>query len=89
MLAGYVITNCGYRGSHELWLPWESRIAVTVVITHCGYCGDASCCVCIINKAIMGPSTQQFNFFSSDVIATTCFGHTTITKRHTVVKLFA
>jgi hypothetical protein len=24
------------------------------VITHCGYCGDASCCVCIINKAIMG-----------------------------------
>jgi hypothetical protein len=25
-------------------------------ITHCGYCGVASCCVCIINKAIMGPS---------------------------------
>jgi hypothetical protein len=18
----YVIRNCGYRGSHELWLPW-------------------------------------------------------------------
>jgi hypothetical protein len=29
---------------------------VTVGITHCGYCGVASCCVCIINKAIMGPS---------------------------------
>jgi hypothetical protein len=31
-LAGYVITNCGYRGSHELRLPWESRIVVTVVL---------------------------------------------------------
>jgi hypothetical protein len=37
--------------NHELWLPWESRIVVTVGITHCGYCGVASCCVCIINKA--------------------------------------
>jgi hypothetical protein len=36
-----------------------------------------------LNKAIIGPSTQQF--FSSDVIATTCFGHTTIIKQHTVV----
>jgi hypothetical protein len=35
------------------------------------------------NKAIMGPSMQQF--FSSDVIATTCFDHTTIIKRQTVV----
>jgi hypothetical protein len=37
----------------------------------------------IINKAIMGPSTQQFFFSSSDVIATTCFDHTTIIKRQT------
>jgi hypothetical protein len=36
----------------------------------------------IINKAIMGPSTQQI--FSSSVIAT-CFGHMTIIKWHTVV----
>jgi hypothetical protein len=45
-----------------------------------------------INKAIMGPSTQQFFFSSSDVIATTCFGHTTIIMWHKVVycrKLFA
>jgi hypothetical protein len=41
-----------------------------------------------INKAIMGPSTQQFFFSSSDVIATTCFGHTTIIKQHTVVYCF-
>jgi hypothetical protein len=34
--------------NHELWL--------TVVITNYGYCGVASCCVYIINKAIMGPS---------------------------------
>jgi hypothetical protein len=27
-------------------------------ITHCGYCGVASCCVCIINKAIMGPFNE-------------------------------
>jgi hypothetical protein len=33
----------------------------------------------------MGPSTQQFFFSSSDVIATTCFGRTTIIKCHTVV----
>jgi hypothetical protein len=39
----------------------------------------------LINKAIMDPSTQQFFFFSSDVIVTTCFDHTTIIKRHTVV----
>jgi hypothetical protein len=26
----------------------------------------------------MGPSTEQFFFFSSDVTATTCFGHKTI-----------
>jgi hypothetical protein len=39
----------------------------------------------MINKAIMGPSTQQFFFFSSDVAVTTCFGHTTIIKRYTVV----
>jgi hypothetical protein len=31
-----------------------------------------------LNKAIMGPSTQRFFFSSSDVIATTCFDHTTI-----------
>jgi hypothetical protein len=30
------ITNCGYRGSHELWLMWESRIVGTVGITNCG-----------------------------------------------------
>jgi hypothetical protein len=39
----------------------------------------------------MGSLTQQF-FSSSDVIATTCFGHTTIIKWYTVVyclKLFA
>jgi hypothetical protein len=44
-----------------------------------------------LNKAIMGPATQQFSS-SSDVIATTCLGHTTIIKRHTVLfclKLFA
>jgi hypothetical protein len=34
-------------------------------------------------KAIMGSSTQQF-FSSSDVIATTYCGHTTIMKWHTV-----
>jgi hypothetical protein len=46
----------------------------------------------LFNKAIMDPSTQQFFFSSSDVIATTCFGHTTIIKRYAVVyylKLFA
>jgi hypothetical protein len=26
--------------SHELWLPWESRIVVTVVVTNCGYRGN-------------------------------------------------
>jgi hypothetical protein len=31
-----------------------------------------------INKAIMGPSTQQFFSSSSDVIATTCFDHTIV-----------
>jgi hypothetical protein len=31
-----------------------------------------------LNKAIMGPSTQQLFFSSFDVIATTCFDHTTI-----------
>jgi hypothetical protein len=34
---------------------------------------------------------QQFFFSFSDIIATTCFGHTTIIKQHTVVyclKLF-
>jgi hypothetical protein len=41
--------------------------------------------ISIINKAIMGSSTQQFFFSPSDVIATTCFGHTTIIQRHTVV----
>jgi hypothetical protein len=38
-----------------------------------------------INKAIMGPSTQQYFFSSSDVIATTCFDHTIIFRRQTVV----
>jgi hypothetical protein len=33
----------------------------------------------------MGPSTQQFFFLSSDVIATTCFDHTIIIRRQTVV----
>jgi hypothetical protein len=37
------------------------------------------------NKAIMGPSRQQFFFSYSDVIATTRFGYTTIIKWHTVV----
>jgi hypothetical protein len=32
--------NCGYSGNHELWLQWESRIVVTVVVTNCGYCGS-------------------------------------------------
>jgi hypothetical protein len=32
LLAAKVVTNCGYRGRHELWLPWESRIVVTVVL---------------------------------------------------------
>jgi hypothetical protein len=32
----------------------------------------------------MGLATQQF-FSCADVIATTCFGHTTIIRRHTVV----
>jgi hypothetical protein len=40
-----------------------------------------------INKAIMRPSTQLLLFFSSHVIATTCFSHTTIIRRHTVVFL--
>jgi hypothetical protein len=47
---------------------------------HCGYCGVASCCVCIINKAVMSLSMQQTS--SSDVIARTRFGHTAIIKRH-------
>jgi hypothetical protein len=38
-----------------------------------------------INKAIMGPSTQQFFFSSSDVVATTCFFHPIIIRRQTVV----
>jgi uncharacterized membrane protein YuzA (DUF378 family) len=33
----------------------------------------------------MGPATQQFFFSSFDVIAATCFGHTTIIKRHAYV----
>jgi hypothetical protein len=37
-------------------------------------------------QAIEGPSTKQFFFSSSDVIATTCFGHTTIIMWHTVVQ---
>jgi hypothetical protein len=24
---------------HELWLPWQSRILDTVVMTNCSYCG--------------------------------------------------
>jgi hypothetical protein len=35
----------------------------------------------------MGPSMQQF-LLSSDVTATTCFGHTTIIKWHTVVTYY-
>jgi hypothetical protein len=35
-----------------------------------------------INKAIMDPSTQQIFFCASDVIAITCFGHTTIIKQY-------
>jgi hypothetical protein len=67
LLDGYVIMNCGYRGSHELWLPRYSRIVVTVVcfLLHV-----------YINKAIKGPSMRPSLFSSSDVIATTCFGHT-------------
>jgi hypothetical protein len=38
-----------------------------------------------INKPIMGPSTQQFFFSSSDVIASTCFDHTIIIRRQIVV----
>jgi hypothetical protein len=30
MLAGYVIRNCGYRGSHELWLLWCASNVVAV-----------------------------------------------------------
>jgi hypothetical protein len=37
--------------------------------------------VALVNKAIMGLSMQQFFFSSSDIIATTCFDHTTIIKR--------
>jgi hypothetical protein len=32
----------------------------------------------VINKAIVGPSTQQFFSSSFDLTATTCFGHATI-----------
>jgi hypothetical protein len=32
-----------------------------------------------VNKAMKGPSRKKF-FSSSDVIATTCFGHTTIIR---------
>jgi hypothetical protein len=35
-------------------------------------------------KQLWAPSTQQFFFSSSDVIATTCLGHTTIIRWHTV-----
>jgi hypothetical protein len=35
-----VVTNCGYRGNHALWLSRYSRIVVTVGITHCGYRGS-------------------------------------------------
>jgi hypothetical protein len=63
---------------------WLQELLAGYVIRNCGYRGDASCCVCIINKAIMGPLTQQF-FSASDVIATTCFEHTIIIRRYTVV----
>jgi hypothetical protein len=72
----------------------KSRIVVAVVVKVCGYYGDLLpvACVWLINN--YGPSTQQqfFFSFSSDVTATTCFGHTTIIRWHTVVyslKLFA
>jgi hypothetical protein len=38
-----------------------------------------------VNKEIMGLSTQRFFFSSSNVIATTSFGHTTIIRQHTLV----
>jgi hypothetical protein len=70
IIAGYVITNYGCLGSHELWLLW-----------------CASCCVYILIQQLM---VRQRNN-SSSPLATTCFGHTTIIRRHTVVncpKLF-
>jgi hypothetical protein len=36
-------------------------------------------------SVINSPTTQHFFFSSSDFIATTCFGHTTIIRGHTVV----
>jgi hypothetical protein len=36
-------------------------------------------------SSINGSSTQQFLLSSSVITATTCFGHTTIIKRRTVV----
>jgi hypothetical protein len=69
----------------KMSISWISnpRSVVTMGITHCGYCDVASCCVCIINKAINGPSTLQFFSSSSDVNATTCFDHTIIIRRQT------
>jgi hypothetical protein len=40
----YTVVRC--ISNHELWLPWESCIVVTVVLLPVA---------CIINKAIMGP----------------------------------
>jgi hypothetical protein len=53
-------------------------------LRHCAYVVMLPV-VCVQLCTIMGPSTQQFFFSSSDVIATTCFGHTAIIKWHTVV----
>jgi hypothetical protein len=38
-----VVTNCGYRGNHALWLLW--------------------CCVCIIDKVIMGQPQGHIKYF--------------------------
>jgi hypothetical protein len=32
MLAGYVITNCGYRGNHELWFLWCASFRMCILI---------------------------------------------------------
>jgi hypothetical protein len=71
--------DTGYPYWGYSWFPSQSLQANTVISWICNHWlwlpWWCFCCVCIINKAIMGPSTQQF-FSSSDVIATTCFGHT-------------
>jgi hypothetical protein len=61
------------------WVDYE----ITVVVTNCGYRGNYE--LWLLWCCFKGPSTQQFFSSSSDVIATTCFGHTTIIKRHSSI----